>query len=147
MSDPPYGDVPLLADTSAWTHVRHLAGDDKTTWTEALRRGQIATCDVVVYELAQGEHNHAGVVVLETRFAALMRLQIRDTDWHRARSAIRELAAVAHGFHRGIRVPDALVAVVAERHGFGVLQYDHDFDRLANVVEFHNQRLSAQQLA
>ncbi len=36
--------------------------------------------------------------------------------------------------HRGVSVPDLLIAACAERAGLVVLHYDADFDRIARVT-------------
>jgi predicted nucleic acid-binding protein len=38
------------------------------------------------------------------------------------------------GQHRGVKIPDLLVAAIAETEGLTVLHYDADFDRIAAVT-------------
>jgi predicted nucleic acid-binding protein len=142
----PYGGATLLADTSAWTNARHLTGDEEADWDEAIRRRQIAICDAVLYELSQGARTFEELERLGRLTSALRRLPITQTEWHAALWAIQKLAEQGGGQHRGIRSTDALVVVTAERYGLAVLHYDNDFDRLARVVTFDNQRLSARSL-
>jgi predicted nucleic acid-binding protein len=58
--------------------------------------------------------------------------QVAPEDWRRAFDVQAELAARAR--HRGVRLPDLLVAATAERLGAAVLHYDTDFDRIAAVT-------------
>jgi predicted nucleic acid-binding protein len=58
--------------------------------------------------------------------------------------ALHELAARGSaGAHR-VRVPDALIAAAAPERGFGVLHYDQHFDRLATVLTFQSQWVTAE---
>ena len=44
-------------------------------------------------------------------------------------------AALAHGSrHRGVKVPDLLIAAAATWHGLTVIHYDADFDLIAAVT-------------
>jgi hypothetical protein len=49
-----------------------------------------------------------------------------------------QLAAHSDCYHR-IAIPDYLIAAAAEDVGIGVLHYDHDFDRLAEVFRFESR--------
>jgi predicted nucleic acid-binding protein len=52
-----------------------------------------------------------------------------------------ELASQGDGYHR-IKPPDALIAASAQDAGIGVFHYDHDFDRLAEALEFESRWLA-----
>lgn len=54
-----------------------------------------------------------------------------------ALGALRDLAHRAPMRHR-LPFQDALIAAAAQDRGWGVLHYDHDFDRLADVLDFAN---------
>jgi predicted nucleic acid-binding protein len=61
-----------------------------------------------------------------------------DTSVARAAEvAMRTLAQKSTGAHR-IPVVDYFVAAAAEAIGGAVLHYDHDYDRLAEVMEFES---------
>jgi predicted nucleic acid-binding protein len=51
--------------------------------------------------------------------------------------ALRALAEIAPRHHR-VALADALVAAAAQEAGLGVLHYDHDYDRLAEVLSFRS---------
>ncbi len=36
--------------------------------------------------------------------------------------------------HRGVSLPDLVIAATAERHDLAILHYDRDFDRVATVT-------------
>lgn len=54
-----------------------------------------------------------------------------------AESAMRVLAAHSAGTHR-LPIVDYFIAAAAQELGGGVLHYDHDFERLAEVMEFES---------
>ena len=57
------------------------------------------------------------------------------TDDQAARRALQVQGELAQrGHHRAVRLPNLLVAATAEQHGFTVLHYDRDFDRVAAVT-------------
>lgn len=51
-----------------------------------------------------------------------------------ARSRQVQVALVARGAHRGVAIPDLIVAAVAEIEGLTVLHHDRDFDLIAAVT-------------
>jgi predicted nucleic acid-binding protein len=57
---------------------------------------------------------------------------MKQADFDRAIEVMGLLARKSQ--HRGLTVPDLLIAAVAERAGLIVLHYDSDFDRIASVT-------------
>lgn len=55
-----------------------------------------------------------------------------DEIGDRAIEVQNELAR--RGLHRGVPLPDLVIAATAERHGATVLHYDADFDVIAEVT-------------
>lgn len=55
-----------------------------------------------------------------------------DQVWARALN-IQEML-VAQGTHRGVGIPDLLVAATAQSHGLVVLHYDHNYELIAQVT-------------
>ena len=67
--------------------------------------------------------------------AALLSFPLVPThqaDWDRAIQVMDRLAT--SGRHRAARIPDLLVAAVAERVGLTVLHYDHDFEIIGELT-------------
>lgn len=132
---------PWVADTSAWGRAEEP--QIARRWIAAARARELVGCPVVTLELLHAARDHEAV---ETVAAALMGLRqapvtLSVTD--AAISAVRELAgAGTAGSHR-VPVADALIAAAAAERGFGVLHYDHDFDRLAEVLSFTSQWIAA----
>ncbi len=128
---------PWVADTSAWA--RASAPDVAARWAEAARAGDLVACPVVTLELLFSARDAADVERLAAALAALKQAPVTRSVTDAAIAAVRELAAQGSaGAHR-VRVPDALVAAAASERGFGVLHYDHCFDRLAAVLGFESQ--------
>lgn len=128
---------PWVADTSAWARAAEpeVAGP----WKEAAHAGELIGCPVVTLELLFDAPDSASVERIAAGLAGLRQAPLTRTVTDAAVSAIRELAATGSaGWHR-VRVPDALVAAAAAERGFGVLHYDHHFDRLAGVLTFASQ--------
>jgi predicted nucleic acid-binding protein len=120
-----------LADTSALDRI------GKPPVYERLQplvdRGLIATCGITELEMLYSSRNAAEYQRLEQQFALRFEsLAMPDEVWQMARDAQRTLAS--RGAHRGVPLPDLLVAATAARHGVTVLHYDHDFDVIAEVT-------------
>lgn len=128
---------PWVADTSAWA--RAAAPEVAATWKEAAAAGDLVICPVVTLELLYDAPDRDQVERVASACAALRQAPITRTVTDAAILAIRELAARgADGSHR-VRIADALIAAAAAERGFGVLHYDHHFDRLAEVLAFDSQ--------
>ena len=73
-------------------------------------------------------------VTLE-RFARLREVFVTQRACLDAVSALEALAEVSPGYHR-VGLADALIAASAREGIDGVVHYNHDFDRLAEVLPF-----------
>lgn len=132
---------PWVADTSAWA--RASAPRVADAWSVAARAGELVACPIVTLELLFEARDGEQVERVATALDALAQAPITRAVTDAAIGAIRELAAAGSaGAHR-VRVPDALIAAAAAERGFGVLHYDHHFDRLATVLGFTSQWIAA----
>lgn len=68
---------------------------------------------------------------------ALRATQLTGSILHAAENAMRVLAQRSHGAHR-LPLVDYLLAATAEQIGGAVLHYDHDYDTLAEAMEFES---------
>jgi predicted nucleic acid-binding protein len=128
---------PWVADTSAWA--RAATPEVAFPWRRAAEAGELVMCPVVTLELLYQAPDREQVERTAAACAALRQAPVTRTVTDAALMAIRELASRgAAGSHR-VRVPDALIAAAAAERGFGVLHYDHHFDRLAEVLAFDSQ--------
>jgi predicted nucleic acid-binding protein len=128
---------PWVADTSAWA--RAAEPEVATAWKRSAEAGDLAVCPVVTLELLYEARDRTQVERTATACASLLQAPVTRTVTDAAIMALRELAAKgAAGAHR-VRIPDALIAAAAAERGFGVLHYDHHFDRLAEVLAFESR--------
>jgi predicted nucleic acid-binding protein len=120
-----------LADTSVWGKQRRPG---VVEWfAQAVENGDIAVCDMVVMEVLTSAQDQRGFVSLEEALGDCPWLRVEVADWDRAREVYR-LLATKPVHHRVVKIPDLLIAAVAERHGIGVVHYDEDYDRIAAVT-------------
>lgn len=66
------------------------------------------------------------------RGAVLEYVETTDQHWQRALEVQRTLAAKS--MHRSVKLPDLLIAAVAELDKLTLLHYDSDFDYIAEVT-------------
>lgn len=133
----PFGGATFIADTSAWNRAAHprVAG----RWTTALRNRQIATCPIVNLELLYSARDREEFDDIAASLAQLRDVPLTRSVTTAAQRAYQELAAVRPRNQRSVRLPDLLIAACAQDSGIGVLHYDEDFDRLAEVLAFESR--------
>ena len=95
--------------------------------------GAVAVSAVVLLEMLRFTRSPADHQRLATNLAGLPRVSTTEDVCQRALDVQRELAARSE--HRGVKVPDLLIAVAAEAAGLTVLHYDADYDRIAAVTD------------
>jgi len=124
---------PVLVDTSVWTRVAsrpEVAG----AITAKLAAGQaLCTCPLVDLELL---HSARGPAEYDewatTRNQAYPSLPLTPAAGERALQVQRQLAH--RGLHRAAKLPDLLIAAIAEIAGATVLHYDSDYDHINEVT-------------
>jgi predicted nucleic acid-binding protein len=120
-----------LIDTSAaarWPKPKVAARLDRLALA-----GELAICAVTALELgfsARSGDDHQRLV--HQLGHVYTWVPIEDRSARRALQVQEELAR--RGQHRTVRLPDLLVAAVAERSDLVILHYDRDFDRVAAVT-------------
>ena len=120
-----------LADTSALARIPHHPGV-RDALTESLVNGVIAYCDITRIEMGRTARNAAEHGALGSLLDRLPRVRIAGEDYDRAWGVQASLAT--WGYHRGVALPDLLVAACAERWGLTVVHCDADFDAIADVT-------------
>jgi predicted nucleic acid-binding protein len=125
-----------LADTSAWAHGRRPNAPEalRESFGHRLVTGQIATCAPVMWELLHSASNGKEYKALREDLAALDQAPFDHSDWERALDIRQALAEKGGSLHRAPSMPDAMIAVAAERADLIVLHYDKDFDLIAGVT-------------
>lgn len=132
----PFGQVPLVVDTSAW--VRQRDPGVRARWEATLRAGLLASCPVVALELLAAARNEDEYSALSSALDALPQAPVTTSACRAALAASRELRG-----SRRLPAADYLIAAAAAERGFGVLHEDRHFDTLAGVLGFPSIRLSS----
>jgi predicted nucleic acid-binding protein len=120
-----------LADKSALIHMR--TPEVAARLAPLIQDGEVATCGVVELEVLYSARSEADLIATRSRRAAAFpRIAMSEEDFHRAEDVMADLASKGH--HRGVSLPDLLIAAVAERSRLIVLHYDADYDLIATVT-------------
>lgn len=125
-----------LADTSAWllSQRRNAPAKLRKAFADLLSADEIAICAPVEWELLHSTNNASEYKALRQELAVLARVAFVEADWGRALDLGEALAKKGGSLHRAPSMPDAVVAVAAERTSLTVLHYDKDFDLIAGVT-------------
>jgi predicted nucleic acid-binding protein len=125
-------DPAYLVDNSAWNRLKYTSVAAKLKpLVDAIL---VATCGVIEVEALYSARNSEDYERMRThRLAILTYLESEETDWQRALATQRELCAKSQ--HRGLRIPDLVIAAIAQRYDLTLIHYDSDFDRIAEVTE------------
>ncbi len=98
-----------------------------------LDAGRVAVTTATVLEVGYSARSKADHV--QSQQPVLERLQFVYGSPQSERRAIEvQRSLIEAGNHRAVKLPDLLVAAVAEIEGLAVLHYDADFDRIAAVT-------------
>jgi predicted nucleic acid-binding protein len=122
----------LLLDNSAWVRLSILDDTRAAEIASALEGGRIATCLPFLLEAGYSARSLRERSELFELLSALPRFPIDHDVERRAEDAQLQLTRVGH--HR-LPPVDLLVAALADRHGLGVLHYDHDYDVIAERTD------------
>lgn len=122
----------LLADTSAW----HRSAVPKVIelWRRYLDEDRIATTLPVRLEVLYSTKSARDYDITAERLDALHQLPCGEEALARAQEVQRALAHKKALHHRSVKIPDLLIAAVAEIAGATVWHYDSDFDRVAEIT-------------
>ncbi len=124
----------LLLDNSAWARLGdpNLSDVRAGEIADALEAGRVATCLPFLLEAGYSARNTRDHRELLDELLALPHFPLDEEVERRAVDAQRQLARIGH--HR-LPPVDLLVAAIADRHGLGVLHYDHDYDLIAEKTD------------
>jgi predicted nucleic acid-binding protein len=122
---------PHLVDTSAWSRARNTP-ELARLFDDSVRRGMVATCDLVALELLRSPQNNDRFIRQSAMLASLRQCPTTATEIRRARQVQTDLAATGH--QRGVKPADLLIAAAAEAAGLPILHHDHDYDLVAAVT-------------
>jgi len=124
----------LLLDNSAWVRLgdQGLPAGRADEIADALETGSVAACLPFILEAGYSARTAREHDQLLAELLALPQCHLDDAAERRALEAQAQLARVGH--HR-LPPVDLLVAALADRHGLGVLHYDHDYDLIAEKTD------------
>jgi predicted nucleic acid-binding protein len=130
----------LLLDWSAWSRVllaqrqpdsgRRLPTDALVTVRAAVSAGELVVCSPFRLEARYSAQSPDDFRWISAQLDAFEQAHADQRTWQIAEDAQRQLAEAPGVSHR-VKLPDLLVAALADQHGLGVLHYDADFDTLA----------------
>ena len=119
-----------LADKSALARLAHPTVSERLA--PLIESGLVATCSVVVLEVLYSARSP--VDYRETRQRLSLALELAPIDQGILDRAVELQALLAQrSEHRGVALPDLIIAATAEKHDLVVLHYDADFERVADV--------------
>ena len=122
----------LLADTSAW---HHSSGPQiAKLWRRYLEDDRIATTPPVRLEVLFSARSGRDYDLTAERLDALHHLPCDEEALARSLEVQRALAHDKALHHRSVKIPDLLIAAVAELAGATVWHYDSDYDRIAAIT-------------
>lgn len=120
-----------LSDTSVLARRHHSVV--ARTLDPLIEAGRVATCPLLDLEAGYAATSPDLLERIRGNRDVLLRwVPMPDQVWTRALET--QSALVTAGTHRGVGIPDLLVAATAQAHGLTVLHYDHDFDLIAAVT-------------
>jgi hypothetical protein len=124
------GRTRYLADKSALARV-HLDPVARRVGPLFLA-GEVATCGIVDLELLFSARSSRDYLAILGERRSLPRAEVSEAGIDRAVEV--QTALSRKGQHRGVSIPDLLIAATAELAGLTVLHYDQDFDLVAGVT-------------
>ena len=134
----------LLLDNSAWVRLVDAAvpRERADEIADALESGRIAACLPFLLEAGYSARSAREHEDLLAELRALPQYRLDGATELRALDAQAQLARAGH---RRLPPVDLLIAALADRHGLGVLHYDHDYDLIAEKTDlaFDNVWLAA----
>ncbi|MGH3841923.1 MAG: PIN domain-containing protein [Pseudonocardiaceae bacterium] len=120
-----------MLDTSVWNRLDRapaLAAEVTTLF----RRGEVGYTDIERLEVLRSARHIEHYRRLAVMFTALTKVVLTEAAILRAGQVQEQL--VQRGHHRGVKIPDLLIAAAAEEAGVRVLHYDHDYDLISSIT-------------
>jgi hypothetical protein len=97
-----------------------------------LERGVVATCAIIDAELAVSARSPRDADEMAAERRSLRWLSTPDEVWDTVLATQRALVNTAK--QRSVKIPDLIIAAVAQRHRATVLHYDPDYDAITKVT-------------
>lgn len=126
-------------DTSAWARAHRP--EVRSQWIDALRADRLRLSAAARLEILLAARDGDAFDELAQELVALRPAPLTAAVIRAAQAAMRALAHRSAGAHR-IPIVDYLLAAAAGELGAAVIHYDHDYDTLAEVVDFESVWIS-----
>lgn len=130
-----WGELPLIVDTSAWVRAEHSTTRDR--WLAALLGDRLRLSPLVRVEILLSARGGDRFDRLAEQLGTIRAAPLSASVIRAAEAAMRTLAHRSAGAQR-VPIVDYLVAAAAQELGAAVIHYDHDYDTLAEVLEFES---------
>ena len=134
-SPSPWGELPLVVDTSAWSRAHNPK--IRTCWTGALLADRLRLSPATRLEILLTARDGSTFDELAEELSAARTAPLTTSVIRAAAEAMRALAHRSAGAHR-LPIVDYLLAAAAQETGAAVLHYDRDYDTLAEVMAFES---------
>jgi len=131
-----------LIDTSAYA--RLIRSPDADVWLDRIERGRVSAATVTLLELGYSARSAEDWRIGITQPPVSRLLVECLTPAMEARAVEIQGLLAERGHHRAAKIPDLLVAAIAERGGFTVLHVDKDFDLIAEITGQSVERLGGE---
>ncbi|WP_168207332.1 PIN domain-containing protein [Microlunatus elymi] len=118
-----------MVDTSVLTRMR--VEPVQTALRELSVAGRLGRCAMTDLELGFSARNGHEWDTIVRALAAFTRVEVAARDFRRAEQVQRSLADAGL---KGRKVPDLISAAVAERRGWELVHYDHDFEHITGAT-------------
>ncbi len=106
-------------------------------WREALLSDRLRISSAIRLEILLSARDGVAFEEVAEELSALRQTALTPAVVRAAEEAMGALARRSHGAHR-LPIVDYLVAASAQEVGCAVLHYDHDYDTLAEVLDFES---------
>jgi predicted nucleic acid-binding protein len=131
----PWGALPLVVDTSAWSRAHHA--HVREPWRHALLADRLRLSPLVRFEILLTARGGRVFDELAEELSAWRAAPLTAAVLRAAQDAMRTLAHRSAGAQR-VPIVDYLAAAAAQEIGGAVLHYDSDYDMLAGIMEFES---------
>jgi len=101
---------------------------------EALSNDEVAISEPILLEYLNGARDVPEYDRFNQALRAARVLSTSADAWQRAFEVHRLLAGTGAGHQRSVRLVDLIVAAVAEHHGYPIVHFDEDYDRVARLT-------------
>lgn len=121
-----------IIDTSAYVRLTRSA--DRDLWFDRIERGLVSVATVTLLELGFSARSANDWRIGITRPPVSKLLIEPLTPAMEERALEIQVLLAERGHHRAVKIPDLLIAAIAERAGHSILHVDKDFDLVAEVT-------------